>query len=658
MNRAGNPYNYVADPTKGRPLFNSDLYFGVPDLDPEVPANQIQVYLQQEDGTPVAVSQPVETGAGGVPMYNGSPAIILIGQDAYSFKALDRNGTQVYYQENAEATLGGGATVGSLENYAAVRALNGSSFTQVSVAGHTDAGDGGGGPFYADPLDAVTADNGVTVLVDAGGMRWKRAKWQPITIEMCGGKADWNGSTGTDNSVAFGVFLSSGEERLGFCGGDYFFGNVANNQQKIVIGRDVFVDFIGAKVFCTGDNSVAGTDAAMFVFSDCRCNIKNLTFTDTAFTHAGPSRGVMPCLIYADSDSVDGHVVDNIKVIKGQSILTCATSDSSLYRSSGISVTGVADDVYYGINLSGNGDSVVGSVCVDTCFRVFFGVDVSGTSVKARLESGLASSANVLISSSGLPVTNIDLDVSIGEINGAITIADTISANGTGYYSNIRISAEYEAIGSNLTLASPIFSMGAYDGGESFFTVEKTTYVDDLVVSITKSSYVGLQDSAYKIYTPSANYGAMTILGNNKYNIIDMYPKNASNKTLGPAIRHGGAVSKSISGDLTLASSLCNIPSKYLSSDSTNDPSIVELSVFATNNLGNQNTYAKFSVIGQIDVSGNYSLVNATQHYINQTGGPLPAVTVAAAASGDGIDVSIASYSGAFAYLTASARYS
>lgn len=186
MNRAGNPYNYVADPTKGRPLFNSDLYFGVPDLDPEVPANQIQVYLQQEDGTPVAVSQPVETGAGGVPMYNGSPAIILIGQDAYSFKALDRNGTQVYYQENAGATLGGGATVGSLENYAAVRALNGSSFTQVSVSGHTAAGDGGGGPFCADPSDTTTADNGVTVLVDAGGIRWKRVYTGGADIKWAG----------------------------------------------------------------------------------------------------------------------------------------------------------------------------------------------------------------------------------------------------------------------------------------------------------------------------------------------------------------------------------------------------------------------------------------------------------------------------------------
>ena len=92
MNEARFPYDYIPDSAKGRPLFNASLYYGIPDLDPEIPANQVSVSLRQEDGSIVSVSQPVNTGAGGVPMYNGSPVPVLIGEDIFSFKALDKNG--------------------------------------------------------------------------------------------------------------------------------------------------------------------------------------------------------------------------------------------------------------------------------------------------------------------------------------------------------------------------------------------------------------------------------------------------------------------------------------------------------------------------------------------------------------------------------------
>lgn len=203
MNRANNPYDYIADPAKGRPLFNCDLYYGIPDLDPQIPANQISVSVQQEDGTVVPVSQPIETGAGGVPMYNGSPAIVLISQDTFSFKAIDRLGGQVYYQENADATLGSSSVVGQLDNYAAVRALNSSNFNQVSVAGHTDEGDGGAGIFYADSSDMVTADNGITVLVDAGGMRWKRE--YDGAVKACWAGDDDQAVQKAIDSIAYGV---------------------------------------------------------------------------------------------------------------------------------------------------------------------------------------------------------------------------------------------------------------------------------------------------------------------------------------------------------------------------------------------------------------------------------------------------------------------
>lgn len=92
---------YFPDPTRGRPVFNGDIYVGEPDTDPEIPANQKQVTLREEDGTLVSVAQPVNTGAGGVPMYNGSPVQMLVDGD-YSLKVLDKLGVQVYYVANSD----------------------------------------------------------------------------------------------------------------------------------------------------------------------------------------------------------------------------------------------------------------------------------------------------------------------------------------------------------------------------------------------------------------------------------------------------------------------------------------------------------------------------------------------------------------------------
>lgn len=95
-------YNYIPDPESGRPIANGKLYFGEPDLDPVIPANQITVQGQQEDGSLVALVQPIRTSAGGVPLYNGSPVVLVVSQAEYSLKVLTANDSQVYYQENVQ----------------------------------------------------------------------------------------------------------------------------------------------------------------------------------------------------------------------------------------------------------------------------------------------------------------------------------------------------------------------------------------------------------------------------------------------------------------------------------------------------------------------------------------------------------------------------
>ncbi len=87
---------YFPNTNKGTALSSADIFVGVPDLDPEIVANQKTLSVQQEDGTVVAVTQPISTSAGGVPQYAGSPVTLLVDGD-YSLKVLDSNGVQIYY---------------------------------------------------------------------------------------------------------------------------------------------------------------------------------------------------------------------------------------------------------------------------------------------------------------------------------------------------------------------------------------------------------------------------------------------------------------------------------------------------------------------------------------------------------------------------------
>lgn len=77
-------------------MYNGFIYVGLPDTDPQVVSNRLVVRAFQEDGLSVPISQPIRTGAGGVPTLNGS-SIQLQVEGEYSIKVLDHLGAQVYY---------------------------------------------------------------------------------------------------------------------------------------------------------------------------------------------------------------------------------------------------------------------------------------------------------------------------------------------------------------------------------------------------------------------------------------------------------------------------------------------------------------------------------------------------------------------------------
>ena len=93
------PILYVAEQSRGRPISYGQIYVGEPDLDPELPGNQKQLRIVQEDGTKIVTGQPFELSAGGVPVYNGATVRLDVDGN-YSLKILDKYGAQAYYMHN------------------------------------------------------------------------------------------------------------------------------------------------------------------------------------------------------------------------------------------------------------------------------------------------------------------------------------------------------------------------------------------------------------------------------------------------------------------------------------------------------------------------------------------------------------------------------
>lgn len=78
---------------------NGKIFIGKIDTDPTIPENQIQVYLENEDGTTVPVSQPLIINQAGYPVYNGQIAKFVTVQ-GHSMAVYDSYGAQQFYYQN------------------------------------------------------------------------------------------------------------------------------------------------------------------------------------------------------------------------------------------------------------------------------------------------------------------------------------------------------------------------------------------------------------------------------------------------------------------------------------------------------------------------------------------------------------------------------
>lgn len=94
------PSQLFTMPRSFKAVANGKIYIGLIDTDPVNPANQIQVYIDPEDGSDlIPVTQPVIINAGGYPVYNGQITKFVTVQ-GHSMAVYDAYNAQQFYFPN------------------------------------------------------------------------------------------------------------------------------------------------------------------------------------------------------------------------------------------------------------------------------------------------------------------------------------------------------------------------------------------------------------------------------------------------------------------------------------------------------------------------------------------------------------------------------
>lgn len=175
---------------------NGKIYIGKIDTDPVNPENQIQVYVENEDGSHVPVPQPIIINAAGYPVYNGQIAKFVTVQ-GHSMAVYDAYGSQQFYFPNVlkydpdqfrnEAITMLNQRVQYFDSIQSIRNTDVIYSKSIYLIGYYKDIKGGGGAFYIDTNDTISDDNSGTIIVNKSGQRIKRipsdvCKWEDFGI--------------------------------------------------------------------------------------------------------------------------------------------------------------------------------------------------------------------------------------------------------------------------------------------------------------------------------------------------------------------------------------------------------------------------------------------------------------------------------------------
>lgn len=159
MNRINFLPSYYPLFDQGHPIENGKIYIGIPDTDPTIISNQYDIFALQENGEAIALVQPIRTGAGGVPSYNGSPVILGVRQNDFAITISDKDDQQIYYfpYSNLAASL-------RPEIYVATFEISDWIDNEILISA-TEHGMGSENKFVIDVYETTIIDENVTIFV-------------------------------------------------------------------------------------------------------------------------------------------------------------------------------------------------------------------------------------------------------------------------------------------------------------------------------------------------------------------------------------------------------------------------------------------------------------------------------------------------------------
>lgn len=164
-----------------------------------------------------------------------------------------------------------------VDSIAALRALAHTTYTRVHVTGYYSAGDHGGGFYWYDPSDTVTADNGGTVIVANDTARWKLEYKDIISIGQFGAKCD---GTTNDTAAVTAAFAAAGVSQINVPGMTVIGSSITVPNNLTVVG-------INGKNcgFSPNANSLTlFTKTSPAVFTDGFVTFESLTFDCKTFS--------------------------------------------------------------------------------------------------------------------------------------------------------------------------------------------------------------------------------------------------------------------------------------------------------------------------------------------------------------------------------------
>lgn len=164
---------------------NGKIFIGKIDTDPTLPENQIQVYLENEDGSHIPATQPLIINQAGFPVFGGQIAKFVT-VEGHSMAVYDSYGVQQHYYPNVLKydpdrlrqelnAQNGFGIIGRVPDIETLRRLEPRSDKEVvSLIEHTLGSNVGAGWFQSDYSDGSSSDDNGTIIVTQQGKRWKR----------------------------------------------------------------------------------------------------------------------------------------------------------------------------------------------------------------------------------------------------------------------------------------------------------------------------------------------------------------------------------------------------------------------------------------------------------------------------------------------------